>query len=103
MSQLLSNLEVGSKVKFGKYQVESETPETIVWTIVARNHVSEPSYPDNSVTLHASKILDLRCFDAKEPNNSNSDRKNYGNNRYSVSNMHQWLNSNAAAGAWYSA
>lgn len=103
MSQLLSNLEVGSKVKFGKYQVESETPETIVWTIVARNHVSEPAYPDNSVTLHASEILDLRCFDAKEPNNSNSDRKNYGNNRYSVSNMHQWLNSNAAAGAWYSA
>ena len=103
MSQLLSNLEVGSKVKFGKYQVESEEAQDIVWTIVVKNHVSEPAYPDNSVTLHASEILDLRCFDAKEPNNSNSDRKNYGNNRYSVSNMHQWLNSNAAAGAWYSA
>lgn len=43
------------------------------------------------------------CFDAKEPNNSNSDREQYGNNRYQHSNILQWLNSNAAAGAWYSA
>lgn len=27
----------------------------------------------------------------------------YGNNRYQYSNLLQWLNSNAAAGAWYSA
>ena len=100
-TQLLSNLEVGSKVKFGKYQVESEEAQDIVWTIVAKNHVSEPAYPDNSVTLHSSEILDLRCFDAKEPNNSNSDRQNYGNNRYSLSNLDQWLNKNAAANAWY--
>ena len=103
MSQLLSQLSVGSKVKFGKYQVESETPEPIVWTIVAKNHVSEPAYPDNSVTLHASEILDLRCFDAKEPSNSNSNRRDYGNNRYSVSNIDQWLNKDAAGGTWYSA
>ena len=103
MSQLLSNLEVGSKVKFGKYQVESETPEPIVWTIVAKNHVSEPAYPNNSVTLHASEILDLRCFDAKEPDFINSDRQNYGNNRYSFSNLDQWLNKDAVGGAWYSA
>lgn len=43
------------------------------------------------------------CFDAKEASNSNSDRKQYGNNRYQYSNILQWLNSNAAAGAWYSA
>ena len=43
------------------------------------------------------------CFDAKEASNSNSDRKQYGNNRYQHSNILQWLNSNAAAGAWYSA
>lgn len=103
MSQLLSNLEVGSKVKFGKYQVESETPEPIVWTIVAKNHVSEPAYTNKSVTLHATEILDLRCFDAKEPNNSDSNRQNYGNNRYSISNLDQWLNKDAAGGAWYSA
>ena len=103
MSQALSNLAVGSKVKFGKYQVNTEEAQPIIWTIVAKNHVSTPAYPSNSVTLHAAEIIDLRCFDAEEPSNSNSDRQKYGNNRYSVSNLDQWLNKDAAGGAWYSA
>lgn len=40
-------------------------------------------------------------FDAKEPTNPNSDRKNYGNNRYKHSNLLQWLNSTAGDGEWY--
>ena len=100
MSQALSNLAVGSKVKFGSYSVNGEAAQPIVWTIVAKNHTG---YPSNSVTLHTSEIIDLRCFDAKEPNNSDSNRQNYGNNRYSVSNIDQWLNKDAAGGAWYSA
>ena len=103
MSQLLSNLPTGAKVKFGKFQVNSETAQPIVWTVVAKNHQCTPAYPTNAITLHAAEILDLRCFDAKEPSNSNSDRQNYGNNRYSVSNLDQWLNKDAAGGAWYSA
>ena len=51
--------------------------------------------------LVTEKIITLKAFDAKEASNSNSDRKNYGNNRYSVSNIDQWLNS--AASSWYSA
>lgn len=98
MSQALSNLAVGSKVKFGKYQVKTEEAQPIIWTIVAKSH---SGYPRNAVTLHAAEILDLRCFDAEEPSNSNSDRQKYGNNRYSVSNLDQWLNKNAAANAWY--
>lgn len=43
------------------------------------------------------------CFDAKESANGNSDRKNYGNNRWIYSNIRQWLNSAAAANAWYAA
>ena len=100
MSQTLADLSIGSKVKFGKYQVNTEDAQSIIWTIVAKNHTG---YPENSVTLHAAEILDLRCFDAKEPSNSNSNRKNYGNNYYSVSNLDQWLNKDAAGGAWYSA
>ena len=38
-----------------------------------------------------------------EPANGNSDRRNYGNNRYIYSNLRQWLNSDAAAGRWYTA
>ncbi len=94
----LGDLPVGAKVKFGKHQVNVETPEPIIWQIVAKNH---PGYPANAITLHAEKIIDLRCFDAREPNNTNSNRRNYGNNLYSVSNIDQWLNKDSAAGAWY--
>lgn len=45
----------------------------------------------------------MLCFDAKEPTNGNSDRVNYGNNRYIYANIRQWLNSPAAANAWYAA
>lgn len=103
MPQALSNLAVGAKVKFGKYQVNTEDAQPIVWTIVAKNHQCTPAYTENAITLHAAEILDMRCFDAKEPSNSDSERQNYGNNRYSVSNLDQWLNKDAAGGAWYSA
>lgn len=98
MSQALSNIAVGSKIKFGKYQVNAETPQEIIWTVVAKNHTD---YPENSVTLHSTYILDLRSFDAKEPSNSITERQNYGNNRYSVSNIDQWLNKDSAGGEWY--
>lgn len=103
MPQALSNLAVGSKVKFGKFQVNTEDAQPIVWTIVAKNHQCTPAYPENAITLHATEILDLRCFDAKEPSNSNVDRRNSGNNLYSASNLDQWLNNDAVGGAWYSA
>ena len=41
----------------------------------------------------------MKAFDAKEPNNSNNDRKNYGNNRYAYSNILSWLNSEKTD--WY--
>ena len=50
-----------------------------------------------------NQIIKLLCFDAEEPANGNSDRRNYGNNRYIYSNLRQWLNSDAAAGQWYTA
>ena len=46
-------------------------------------------------------MITLKCFDAEEPSNTNGDRRSYGNNRYSQSNIDQWLNSQAAS--WYSA
>lgn len=50
-----------------------------------------------------NQIIKLLCFDAMEPANGNSDRRNRGNNRYIYSNLRQWLNSDAAAGQWYTA
>ena len=98
MAQLLSNLPVGAKVKFGKHQVGGETPWGIAWLIVAKSH---PGYPANSITLLTDQIIDTRAYDAREPNNANESRRNEGNNRYSVSNIDQWLNSRSAS--WYTA
>lgn len=95
MAQSISNLNVGDKVKFG-----SIYGEPIIWQIGAKNHTG---YPSNSLTLVTEKLIKIIAFDAKEPSNSDSDRKSYGNNRYLHSNVRQWLNSAAAAGAWYSA
>lgn len=91
----LSSLPVGSKVKI-THNIIGDIP----CIVAAQNH---DGYPENSTTLITEKIILLRAFDAKEPNNSNSNRKIYGNNKYSVSNLDQWLNSSAAAGQWYSA
>lgn len=93
MPQLLSNLPVGAKVKdlntkyYGK---------PIVFQIIDKNHAG---YPANSVTLITERIITLKAFDAKEPSNPNTDRQNYGNNRYAHSNIRQWLNKDTSP--WY--
>ena len=95
--QPIRNLPVGALVKDPTTKYYGSP---IIWVIADKNHAD---YPANSVTLLSKYILTLKCFDAKEPSNSNSDRRNYGNNRYLYSNIRQWLNSAAAAGAWYTA
>ena len=90
--QLLSSLASGTKVKLGKWNNTD-----LQWKIARDTSdqkirlVLEPT----SVSL----LGDMQ-YDAKEPRNSNRDRKNYGNNRYIYSNIHQWLNATKATG-WY--
>lgn len=95
--QPISDLPVGTLVKdiTTKYY-----GSPIIWVIADKNHAD---YPANSVTLLSKYILTLKCADAKEPSNDNSDRRENGNNRYLYSNIRQWLNSAAAAGEWYTA
>lgn len=102
MAQYISNLPIGAKIKFGKHSVEGEQAQEIIWSIVAKSHVSTPAYPSKSVTLLASKIIDVRAIDAIERSNPSNNRNGYGNNYYPLSNISQWLNS-AAASDWYSA
>ena len=45
MAQLLNNLPIGSKVKFGKYSVSGDVAQPIVWLVVAKNHPSVPNIP----------------------------------------------------------
>lgn len=96
-TQLLSSLPIGSLVKDPN---STFLGKPIIWKIADKNHTG---YPSGAVTLITEKMVALRCFDAKEPNNSDSRRKNYGNERYALSNIRQWLNSSAGAGQWYSA
>lgn len=97
MAKALSTLPVGALVK-DTGTLYNGRP--IIWKIADKEHVG---YPSGSVTLITERIISLKCFDAKEPSNSDSDRQDYGNNRWIYSNIRQWLNSQARAGAWYAA
>ena len=89
----LSNLVVGSTFKLGKYQVENETPWPIEWEIVHQE--------SNYQIAMTKQVIDCRCFDGKEPTNTDNNRKQYGNNNWQYSNIEQWLNSDQAS--WYKA
>ena len=84
MAQPISNLPVGAKVKFNRYSLEGSTMEEVIRLVAGHNHYRDDLNPDivDHVTLIPWKIQDLRGFDAKEPNNSDSSRKTNGNNRY---------------------
>ena len=88
-----SSLSLGSTFYLGKYQVGNETPWAIEWEIIHQES-------DYQIAM-AKQILDLRCFDAMEPSNSDTNRQKYGNNNWGVSNIEQWLNSDQSN--WYSA
>ncbi len=82
MSKTLGSLTVGAKIEvpvLSAYQ--SRFGSKIVFKIADKNH---SGYPSNSVTLITEKIIQNMASDAKEPSNSNNDRKNYGNNRLSI-------------------
>ena len=91
---LISSLASGTKVKLGKWnntdlqwKVARDTSDQKIRLVL------EPT----SVSLLGNKM-----WDNKEPSNSDANRRNYGNNRYIYSNIHQWLNATKASG-WYTA
>ena len=101
MAQRLSDLPIGAKVKFGKYSVRGSTAQPITWIVVAKNHISSPAYPTNSVTLMTEKIIDSLAMDASEPQHADAGVRVSGNSDYIYSNLDQWLNKDAPAGNWY--
>ena len=92
----LNSLPIGTLVK----DVNSTFLDApVVWKVADMNH---EGYPKNSITLITERIVAVRPFDAAEPN-SPSPIKYWGNSIYSLSNIRQWLNSDAEAGKWYTA
>ena len=84
---------MGDTFFLGKYQIENETPWLIEWEIVHQT-------ADYQIAM-TKQIIDLRSFDAKEPNNTESANiKDNGNATWQYSNIKQFLNSDQAE--WYS-
>lgn len=88
----ISELPIGARVK---NKGSSYYGKDLVYIKLEDDH-----YGNNETTLLIEQIICLKAIDAKEPSNSNSKRKSYGNNRYIHSNLRQWLNSSASN--WYS-
>lgn len=94
MPQKISALPVKAKVRDTKTKYYGVP---IGWAIGDKNHAG---YPANSTTLVAESIIKICCFDATE-SGGNTDRERYGNNRYSLANIRQWLNKSGTG--WYQA
>ena len=73
----------------------------IEFEVVGVNHHTSAAH-QQTITLITKNIIRYVAFDAKEPDNTDSTRKANGNNRWSVSNIRQWLNSNATS-SWFNA
>ena len=74
----------------------------IEFEVVGVNHhkdINDESKP--TITLMTKNSIRKAAFDAQEQNNPDSNRANWGNNRWSVSNIRQWLNSNVLANSWF--
>lgn len=91
----IADLPSKSKVKLGKF---SGIP--LKW-LVCRDSV------DQSLRLildgESVGVIGNKMADNHAPNNPDSSRRNYGNNRYIWSNIRQWLNSDKPANQWYTA
>ena len=87
----LGSLEVGSAVSFGSYRVQDEEEWELVWLVASQS--------GGVTTLICRDAIDQRAADAAEPQNTISQRAQYGNNDYILSNVASWLNS--ALESWY--
>lgn len=84
----IADIPVGGKLKFGAYSVAGEKPHKICWVKVNSDN-----------TLFSEFIEDQLAFDAVEPDSPNGRHRVEGNSRYSLSNLHQFLNSNETS--WF--
>ena len=75
--------------------------QPVVWDVIGIDH-DKPTDPrfTHSLTIQSHDILLNAQFDAPEPDNPDSDRQQFGNNRYLHSAIRQWLNSAETTFTW---
>lgn len=95
-SKTIADLPSKTKVKLGKYGSKD-----LIW-LTTKNNAQEQFLSLSPESTAVSPFAGM-MLDNAEPTNPNSARKKSGSNRYIQSNLHQWLNSDKAAGEWYTA
>ena len=66
--------------------------QATIWKVIGINHdTPTDSNMTYSMTIQTRDCLTNIQFDAPEPTNPNTDRQQYGNNRYIHSAIRQWL------------
>ena len=83
---ILKELLIGTKIR--------EKKSSVVFLVADHNHTAY-----TGTALVTDCAIKLACFDAAEPENPDDAVKKSGNSFYPLSNIHQWLNSNAIN--WY--
>lgn len=74
-----------------------------IWKVIGINHdTPTDSNMTYSMTIQTRDCLTNIQFDASEPTNPDTNRQQYGNNRYIHSAIRQWLNSNDDVFQWSS-
>ena len=101
VQKIVRSGEASSVFHLGDQFVSYYGASQIIWEVIGID-VDTPadSQFTHSMTLQTKDCLHNIQFDAKEPNNPNSDRQSYGNNRYTHSAVRQWLNSDDEIFNW---
>lgn len=89
MDLTVDRLKIGSKLVFGKYGVNNDSPYPIVWLKASPN-----------CDFITESVLDYLCFDAMEPAAESHMEQYNGNPRFALSNIFSFLNSDAEQ--WFS-
>jgi hypothetical protein len=83
---ILKDLPIGAKVR--------EEKSSVVFLVAAHNHTGY-----TGTALVTDCAIKLAAIDAAEPGNPNQAQREFGNNFYPLSNIHQWLNADEKN--WY--
>ena len=97
---------IGTQVVLKYTDPANSTEYDLPWDIVSyRKVTTEDNVEHDAAIIQAHYAIPTTGlqFDAPEPSNSDSNRKTYGSNRWRDSAIRQWLNSDAAAGSWWTA
>lgn len=97
-----TDADIGSIISIPYNDESGNIAGPIKFEVVGVNHhkdINDESKP--TITLMSKNIIRYAAFDAKEPNNPDNNMATYGNSRWSVSNIRQWLNSNGIANKWF--